>query len=56
MHDQVQEVRRGMSRRYVRWLVLTTIVLNAVLWAHAQARQNMAGLSLGRLDLHNCEG
>ena len=43
------------TRTFVQTFLLLTIMPSAILWLHAQARQNVLGMTLDRLELHNAK-
>ena len=43
------------TKKLVQTFLLLTIMPSAILWLHAQARQNVLGMTLDRLELHNAK-
>ena len=43
------------TKNFVQTLLLLTIMPSAILWLHAQASQNVPGMTLDRLELHNAK-
>ena len=41
------------TKNFVQTLLLLTIIPSAILWLHAQASQNVPGMTLDRLELHD---
>jgi hypothetical protein len=43
------------TKKFVQTFLLLTIMPSAILWLHAQAHQNVPGMTLDRLELHNAK-
>ena len=41
------------TKNFVQTFLLLTIMPSAILWLHAQASQNVPGMTLDRLELHD---
>src|SRR2546430_13224012 len=41
------------TKKFVQSFVLLTMMPSAILWPHAQSSQNVSGIALDRLELHN---
>ena len=41
------------TKNFVQTFLLLTIMPSAILWLHAQASQNVPGITLDRLELHD---
>ena len=41
------------TRKFVQTFVLLTMMPSAILWLHAQSSQNVPGIALDQLQLHN---
>lgn len=41
------------TKKFVQTFVLLTMMPSAILWLHAQSSQNVPGIALDQLDLHN---
>jgi hypothetical protein len=41
------------TKKFVQTFVLVTMMPSAILWLHAQSSQNVPGLALDQLELHN---
>src|SRR2546429_10005354 len=41
------------TRKFVQSFVLLTMMPSAILWLHAQSSQNVPGIALDQLELHN---
>src|SRR3989454_12674457 len=43
------------AKKFVQTFVLLTMMPSAILWLHAQSSQNLPGIALDQLELHNAK-